>query len=174
MRTFAARFDELWKAYLLDGELKPAERLEIATSPYLALLAQVDENTKGDVPGRETTPPWLETFREVRRTLPLSEAAEALASGKNPLKPADAPWVQYKAAIDAVAVESEAASKNSSTALQLAHDVAGRQADRVHPRARGGRVDRAAHRRRRLRREAAPRARDAVPRRLLGARCAAR
>ena len=122
--SFAERFDELWKAYLLDGELKPAERLEIATSPYLALLAQVEENTKGDVPGRETTPPWLETFREVRRTLPLAEAAQALADGKNPLKPADAPWVQYKAAIDAVAVETETTGKNSALALQLAHEVA--------------------------------------------------
>ena len=128
-RDFAARHDEVWRAYLLDTPLTPGERAEIAESPYLALLAQVDENTKPDVPGRESIPAWLEALREVRRTLPLSEAAEAVMKGGKlkGAKLADAPWVAYKAAIDDVASKLEIAGKSSSSALALAHQVASGQ-----------------------------------------------
>ena len=120
-RDYAARHDEVWRAYLLEVPLTPAERVEIAESPYLALIAQVDENTKPDVPGRESIPAWLEALREVRRTLPLAEAAESVMKGG---KVADAPWVAYKAAIDDVASKLEIAGKSGSSALALAHEVA--------------------------------------------------
>ena len=130
-RDFAARHDEIWRAYLLDTPLTPVERAEIAESPYLALLAQVDENTKPEVPGRESVPAWLEALREVRRTLALNEAAEAvMKGGKDALKGGkigEAPWVAYKAAVDDVASKLEIAGKNASNALLLAHEVAAGQ-----------------------------------------------
>jgi hypothetical protein len=128
-RDFAARHDEVWRAYLLDTPLTPGERAEIAESPYLALLAQVDENTKPDVPGRESIPAWLEALREVRRTLALSEAAAAVLKGGDlkGAKSAEAPWVAYKAALDDVASKLEIAGKNPSNALALAHEVAAGQ-----------------------------------------------
>ncbi len=127
-RDFAERHDQVWRAYLLDTPLTPAERAQIAESPYLALLAQVDENTKPEVPGRESVPAWLEALREARRTVPLAEAAQAvLTGGKDALKGGkigEAPWVAYKAAIDDVASKLEIAGKSSSNALLLAHEVA--------------------------------------------------
>jgi hypothetical protein len=118
----ALRHDEVWRSYLLDLPLRPGERAELATSPYLAFLDQVDEGTKGDVPGRESLPPWLEAFREARRTVPLQEAVQAAAKGT--LKLDDAPWVAYKGALESVAVEVQSATRNSAAALALAHEIA--------------------------------------------------
>lgn len=123
-RDFAARHDEVWRAYLLEIPLTPRERLEIAESPYLKLIAQVEENTKPDVPGRESIAAWLEALREVRRTLPLAEAAESVTKGG---KIAEAPWVAYKAALDDVASRLEIAGKSGASALALAHEVASGQ-----------------------------------------------
>src|SRR5262249_22542592 len=119
-RDLASRHDEVWRSYLLDLPLHPAERADLATSPYLAFLDQVDEGTKPDVPGRESLPPWLQAFREARRTLPLQEAAAAVTKGT--LKVDDAPWVAYKAALESVAVEVQSAMRNSAAALALAHE----------------------------------------------------
>ena len=123
-RDFAARHDEVWRAYLLEIPLTPRERLGIAESPYLKLITQVEDNTKLDVPGRESIPAWLEALREARRTLPLAEAAEAAMKGG---KVADAPWVAYKAAIDDVASKLEIVGKSGASALALAHEVAAGQ-----------------------------------------------
>jgi len=123
-RDFAARHDAVWRAYLLDAPLAPAERADIAKSPYLALFAQVDENTKLDIPGRESVPAWLEALREVRRTLPLAELAESALKGG---KAGDAPWVAYKAAVDDAAARLETAGANAANALALAHEVAAGQ-----------------------------------------------
>jgi ImcF (intracellular multiplication and macrophage-killing)-related protein len=121
-RDLAARHDEVWRSYLLDLPLRPGERVDLATSPYLAFLDQVDEGTRGDVPGRESLPPWLEAFRESRRTLPLKEAAQAAAKGT--LKLDDAPWVSYKNALESVGVEVQSATRNGAAALALAHELA--------------------------------------------------
>jgi len=120
-RDFATRHDEVWRAYLLEVPLPARERLEIADSPYLKLVEQVDLNTKADVPGRTEIPAWLEALREVRRTLPLAEAAESVLKGG---KRAEAPWVAYKAALDDVASELALAGRNGARALALAHQVA--------------------------------------------------
>ena len=110
-RTYLERFDRSWLRYLLDVPELASDDAALKESPYLALISQVEQNTRADLERENGVPAWVRKVRHVRGPLSL-----------DPNVPA--PWLTYQEALDIVAVDVEGANAVGTQALSLARDVA--------------------------------------------------
>lgn len=110
-RTYAERFDRSWRRHFLEAPELARPYAEVKQSPYLTLIAQLEEHTAADVEREEGEPAWIEILREARAIISL-----------DPETPA--PWLEYMAALDTVAIDVENAQTLGPAAVSLARDVA--------------------------------------------------
>ncbi len=124
--TYVSRFDERWRAFMMDVPLPAAAQPKAESSPYLDFIEMLDVNTDAALPRREALPRWMEILKEARRTEPLpSEIPKPGA--KDEEKPPPPPWKLYSDALAPVAADTEAAMKDGAGALGLATAMADRK-----------------------------------------------
>lgn len=119
-RTYLERFERGWRRHLLDAPELARPDAAVKESPYLALVDQLEENTSVELPWDDGVPEWMEMIHEVRadgREVEAEEAAEPEGGS--------APWSEYLAALENVAIDVEDARTRRSHALSLVRDVAG-------------------------------------------------
>lgn len=110
-RSYVDRYDRSWRRFLVETPNTPRAFDDVRKSPYLALLDKIDANTNFDLPRDSETPSWVTALREVRRTEVVGEEKSA-------------PWQDYTAAIESVAIDVEDAIADGAQALLVARDVA--------------------------------------------------
>lgn len=118
-RAYVRRFDSTWRRYLIDAPDRATPVEEVEDSPYLELLAQIDHNTRAELPREGELPSWVLALRELRR--------EEVREGEE-----QAPWPRYRAALDQVAADVAAARARPEDALDVAAEVASRDDTSFH------------------------------------------
>lgn len=118
-RGYVSRYETSWRNYLLDVPLPARADADVQSSPYLAFVEQLYQQTGATLPGPDgqpaEPPAWVGVLREVRRETPREGDPE----GQPP------PWRRYRDALEQVAADVAAAQERSDLALRLALDMAG-------------------------------------------------
>jgi hypothetical protein len=109
-QSYVQNFDKHWENFLLGTPTVASARGRRKDSPYLALIEEIDKQTRTDLPRDGPLPPWIQLLREVRRTTPTTEEEE---------KKELAPWQRYMVAIDQVDATVGPATEHPDQALEL-------------------------------------------------------
>jgi type VI protein secretion system component VasK len=109
--SYTSNFDRSWRGFLLGAPVQARPRAEVTRSPYLELLARIDDETQASLPRTQPTPDWIGLLREVRRSQPASEEEKL------------APWQRYQAALAQAETEIAPALENGEQALSLSQKM---------------------------------------------------
>ncbi|MBW2281810.1 MAG: hypothetical protein JRG76_10260 [Deltaproteobacteria bacterium] len=112
-RRYVDRFDRSWRRYLLDVPTGPRSDPAVRKSPHLKILEQIGTQSGDDLQRDAAPPAWIGMVAEVRRTEVQGEEEKV------------APYTEYLAALDAVAIDVEDGQAEPEQALALAREVAG-------------------------------------------------
>lgn len=125
-QTYVQRYDDQWRAFLMDTPTRPSSHADVKSSPHISYLQSLHRNTDIELPRREPTPAWIEALREVMRTEPIVDEMPAAKEGEEPPPPPDPPWQVYQAALVPVAADAEAAREDGEFAIGMAAGMASR------------------------------------------------
>jgi len=107
-RAYTSRFDDNWRRYLLDAPTPAQADERVRSSPYIALVQQIEDNASIDIPRDGASPPWLALLSEARRETPRDG------------EQGPPPWSRYLVALDQVAADVSAAQARSDDAFDFA------------------------------------------------------
>jgi type VI protein secretion system component VasK len=125
-QTYVQRYDDQWRAFLMDTPTRGSAHADVKSSPHLNHLRALHRNTDIELPRREPTPAWIEALREIMRTEALAaELAPVANEGEEP-PPPEPPWQLYEAALVPVAADAEAAREDGELAIGSAAGMAAR------------------------------------------------
>jgi hypothetical protein len=111
-RRYGDRYDRSWRRHLLGIPTGPRADPSVRKSPHLRILENILRNTGLELDRTGSPPAWIAMVAEIHRTEPISEEEKS------------APYPDYKAALENVAIDVEDAAGDPEQALLIARDVA--------------------------------------------------
>jgi hypothetical protein len=110
-RRYVDRYERSWRRYLLGVPTDPRSDPSVRKSPHLGILQQVHENTSVELARDGSPPDWIGMVAEIHRTKPVGEEEKS------------APYPDYRAALENVAIDVEDAVGDPEQALLIARDA---------------------------------------------------
>jgi len=107
---YTRRYAESWATFLVVTPRPPVADAGVTHSPYLSLLAKIDDNTNVDGLWLKRVPGWVQKLHGVRSQVPPSEKEKA-------------PWVRYEASLESVNSVVERVRGRSHLAFAVAREV---------------------------------------------------
>jgi type VI protein secretion system component VasK len=111
-RRYVDRFDRSWRRFLLEVPTDERVDPDVRKSPHLEILEKIHVHTSTDLARDTASPVWIDMIAEVRRGEPSGEQESV------------APWTEYTAALENVALDVEEAGSDPEQALLLVREVA--------------------------------------------------
>lgn len=120
--AYSARYEEAWRRFLVSSARPARIDPAVKRSPYLDLVARVDEHTRVAGLWKTGPPEWVRTLQEIRRA---DVPVPAPTDGKPVESVLPSGWKKYLGALEEVGADVERARTTTQAAFEIADSAAG-------------------------------------------------